>query len=237
MAWHPFRNLGLKAVALTLGTVLWFTVSGHEIERRISVPVSYRNVPGPLELTGEQVDHVSVHVRGDDNIVSSLDEGSLRVVVDLASSQPGANIIPLRTDQVASPAGVEVMQIDPGTVTVSLERAGQMAVAVRPTIEGQPAAGYIVGAITVEPSSVLIAGPESRLTGTVVVVVTERVLLEGRNSRVVQDVGVGVTDAQLRVHSPHTVRVTVQIEPAKASGSNSSAVGGAPTPFTAMRDR
>lgn len=236
MAWHPFRNLGLKAAALTLGAVLWFTVSGHEIERRISVPVSYRNVPGPLELTGDQVDHVSVHIRGDDNIVSSLNEGSLRVVVDLASSQPGANIIPLRTDQVASPAGVEVMQIDPGTVTVSLERAGQLAVAVRATIEGQPAAGYIVGAITVEPSSVLIAGPESRLAGTVVVI-TERVLLEGRNSRVVQDVGVGVTDAQLRVHSPHTVRVTVQIEPVRASDSKSSAVGGAPTPFIAMRDR
>jgi YbbR domain-containing protein len=236
MAWHPFRNLGLKAIALALGSVLWFTVSGHEIERRISVPVSYRNVPGPLELTGDQIDHVSVHVRGDDNIVSSLNEGSLRVVVDLASSQPGANIIPLRTDQVASPAGVEVMQIDPGTVTVSLERAGQLAVPVRPTIEGQPAPGFIVGEITVEPSAVLVAGPESRLTGTVIVV-TERVLLEGRNSRVVQDVGVGVTDAQLRVHSPHTVRVTVQIEPAKAPGATGSAIGAAPAPFIAMRDR
>lgn len=227
MAWHPFRNLGLKAIALVLGTLLWFTISGYQIERRISVPVSYRNVPGPLELTGEQIDRVSVHVRGDDNIVSALGEGSLRVVVDLAGSQPGANIVPLRTAHVSAPAGVEVMQIDPSTVTVALERAAQITVPVRPTIEGQPAPGYAVGAITIEPSTVTVAGPESRLMGDLVVV-TERVLLEGRTSRVVQDVGVGVTDAQLRVHAPHTVRVTVQINPVVRPAEDSS--GQAPDP-------
>lgn len=222
MAWHPFRNLGLKAAALALGALLWFTVSGHQIERRISVPLSFRNVPGPLELTGQQTERVSVHVRGDDNIVSTLTEGSLRVIVDLASAQSGANIVPLRTDQVAAPAGVEVMQVDPGTVTVTLERAAQINVPVRPTIEGQPAPGYRVGGITIEPAWVTVAGPESRLTGTIVVI-TERVLLEGRTSRVVQDVGVGVTDSQLRVHGPHAVRVTVQVVPIdEAAGARES---------------
>ncbi len=214
MAWHPFRNPGLKVLALALGTLLWFTITGHEIERRISVPVSYRNVPAPLELTGEQIDRVTVHVRGDDTVVSALTEGSLRVTVDLEGSQPGANIMPLRTDTVVAPARVEVMQIEPGTVTVMLERAGQMTVPVWPTIEGQPAPGYAAGRITIDPDVVMIAGPESRLTGTIGVV-TERVLLHGRTSRVVQDVAVGVNDPQLRVSSPHTVRVTVQIDPVR----------------------
>jgi YbbR domain-containing protein len=226
MAWHPFRNLGLKFIALVLGTLLWFTISGYQIERRISVPVSYRNVPAQLELTGEQIERVSVHVRGDDNIVSALNEGSVRVVVDLAGSQPGSNIVPLRTSHVSAPTSVEVMQIEPSTVTVTLERAGQVVVPVRPTIEGQPAPGYAVGAITIEPSVVTVAGPESRLRGPIAVV-TERVLLEGRTSRVVQEVGVGVTDAQLRVHSPHTVRVTVQINPVARAGSDREQPGAA----------
>jgi hypothetical protein len=59
---------------------------------------------------------------------------------------------------------------------------------------------------------VTIAGPESRLTGTIGVV-TERVPLDGRTSRFVADVAVGVNDPQLRVHAPRTVRVTVQIDP------------------------
>lgn len=225
MAWHPFRNPGLKALALALGILLWFTISGDEIERRISVPVSYRNVPAPLELTGQQTDRVTVHVRGDDNVVSALTEGSLRVVVDLTGSQSGANTMPLRTDHVSSPARVEVMQIDPGTVTVTLERAGQITVPVRPTIEGQPAPGFVVGRVTVEPSMVTIAGPESRLTDTISVV-TERVLVAGRSGRVVEEVAVGVNNPQLRVHSPRNVRVTVQIDPVTAGAG---APGGQPS--------
>jgi YbbR domain-containing protein len=116
------------------------------------------------------------------------------------------------------------MQIDPGTVTVTLERAGQITVPVRPTVEGQPAPGYVVGAITVEPERVTIAGPESRLTGAISVV-TERVLLEGRTSRVVQEVAVGVNNAQLRVHSPRTVRVTVQIDPVTTGAGGEPGAG------------
>lgn len=216
MAWHPFRNLWLKLGALSLGTLLWFVVSGQQIERRLPVPISYSNVRAPLELTGEQTDSVNVHVRGGDNVVSALREGDLRVVVDLGAAHAGANIIPLRTDEVVAPLGVEVLQIDPGTVTVNLERAGTMDAPVRPTIEGRPADGFVVGAILVEPRMVTVAGPESRLRDSVTVI-TERVMIEGRSSRVVQEVGVGVTDSQLRVARPHTVRVTVEIE--KATGA------------------
>lgn len=218
MAWHPFRNLGLKVTALVLGTLLWFTVSGRRIERRMVVPVSYSNIPSPLELTGDQMDSVSVHIRGGDTVVSSLREGDMRVTVDLGGAHSGANIIPLRTDEVVAPMDVEVMQIDPGTVTVTLERAGQMSVRVRPTVEGTPAAGYVQGETTVQPNMVLVAGPESRLREGVVAI-TERILLDGRTSDVVQEVGVGVLDAQLRVIRPQTVRVRVPVSPAKPGAS------------------
>lgn len=236
MAWHPFRNFGLKIAALALGTLLWFTVSGHQIERRISVPLSFRNVPAPLEMTGEQTERVSVHVRGDDNIVSALTEGALRVVVDLAGGQSGANIMPLRTDQVAAPAGVEVMQVDPGTVTVTLERAVQINVPVRATIEGQPAPGFTVGAISIEPSTVTVGGPESRIAQPIVVI-TERVLLEGRSSRVVQEVGVGVSDSQLRVLGPHAVRVTIDVVPVAPPQNPEAPAGEPPAADSHSQDR
>lgn len=231
MAWHPFRNLGLKALALLLGVLLWFTISGHVIERRISVPISYRNVPATLELTGEQTDRVTLHVSGDDNVVSALTEGSLRVTVDLEGSRPGTNLLPLRTDQVVAPGRIEVLQIEPGTVTVSLERVGQIRVPVRPRVEGQPAPGHVVSGIVTEPAMVTITGPESRLTGAIAVI-TENVVIEGRTGRVVQEVGVGVAGAQLRVQSPRTVRVTVQIEPQlrAPSGQSDEMLAPAPSP-------
>jgi len=47
-------------------------------------------------------------------------------------------------------------------------------------------------------------------------------VLDGRMADVVQDVGVGVNDAQLRVVRPHSVRVTVQIDPDKTALSKPS---------------
>jgi YbbR domain-containing protein len=217
MAWKPFNHLGLKVAALALGTLLWFMVSGHQIVRRIPVSVSYSNVPQPLQMTGDQIDDVSVNVRGGDNLVSSLGQGDLRVVVDLNDAHTGTNLLPLRIDQVIAPLGVEVMQVDPPTVTVTLERSGSATWRVAPEIEGVPAAGFVVGRITVEPATATVVGPESRLT-TPLSVVTERVSIAGRTASISQDVSIGVADAQLRVRDPRTVRVTVQIERGPGSG-------------------
>jgi len=213
MAWRPLRNVGLKLSALALGTVLWFVVTGHQIERHIVVPVFYRNMPEPLGMTGGQLDAVDVHIRGDETAIGGLREGDLRVVVDLSDAHAGLNVVPLRTDQVVGvmAGGVEVLQIDPGTVSVTLEKTGQVAVAVRPTIQGQPAPGYVQGLVSVVPATVIVAGPESLLKDPITVI-TERVLLDGRTATVIADVGVGVADAQLRVREPRTVRVTVKIE-------------------------
>jgi len=137
-------------------------------------------------------------------------DGRMQVVVDLGDARSGTNIIPLRVDDVTSPSGVEVVMIDPGTVTVTLERTGRLDVAVTPTVDGQPSPGYVAGAAKSDPSVVTVAGPESRLKQPISVI-TERVSLDGRTSTVVQDVGVGVVDAQLRVLNPRSVRVTVPI--------------------------
>lgn len=214
MAWHPFRNMPLKLVALGLGTALWFAVSGHRVERRLSVPITYSNLPAPLLMSGDQLDTVSVQVRGGDNLVGQLDASQLRLVVDLSTADPGTNVIPLRPDQVEAPLGVEVLQIEPGTVNVDLERSGRMNVLVRPTVDGRPAKGFEIGAISAEPRMVVIEGPEGRLHESVSVV-TERVMIDGRSSRIEQEVGVGVADAQLRVVEPHRVHVTVDILPVR----------------------
>lgn len=212
MAWHPFRHVGLKIAALILGTFLWFTVSGNQIERRVAVPVSYSNVPAALEMTGDQVDGATVHVRGEDNLVAGLAPGDLLVIVDLKDAHAGNNLVPLQTGQVIVPLGVEVLQVDPGAVSVTLEPTGRLEALVAPTVEGRPAPGYEVKQVTVEPASVAVLGPESRLRYPVSVV-TERVSIEGRRTTVVQEVIVFVLDAQLRLRNPGTVRVTVRIEP------------------------
>lgn len=214
MAWHPFRNPGLKLTALVLGVLVWFTVSGPQVERDVArVPVVYRNVPPNLQITNRD-DTVSVHVRGVDSLVSQLQPGNdLRVEVDLAGQPAGTLVLPLRVEQVITPMGVEVWQVDPGTVTLTLEESGVIDLPVRPTIEGEPAPGYVMGDVSVDPASVAVLGPQ-RLLESTSSAVTERVLIQGASADVIQVVSVGVLDAELRLREPQRVRVTVRIEQA-----------------------
>jgi YbbR domain-containing protein len=214
MAWHPFRNLGLKATALALGTLLWLTVSGHQVERRIRVPVAYSNIPPSLEMTSEQ-DDVSVHVRGTDTEVSGFGPGDIRVIVDLGDAGAGTNLMALRPELVEAPLGVEVLSIEPGTVTVTLERSIRKDVPVAPFIDGQPAPGFQVGRISVVPATVPVIGPESRFVRPVSVV-TDRIRLDGHRTRVEAEVNVASVDSQVRLAAPQTVRVVVEIVPGRA---------------------
>jgi YbbR domain-containing protein len=211
MAWHPFRNIGLKVAALGLGTLVWFTVSGPRVERTISgVPVIYRNVPSSLEIS-DQTEEASVHVRGTDSQIRRLQPGDLVVEIDLAGERPGLVVLPLRTDQVTVPFGIDVTEVSPGAVTLTLEESASVEVPVRPTVDGKPAPGFVEAGITVDPVTVTVVGPARRLK-TTTAAITQRVSIEGARETVTQTVTVGVIDPGLRLKEPRTARVTVRIE-------------------------
>jgi len=214
MAWHPFRNIGLKIAALGLGALLWFTVAGQQVERTVSrVPVVYRNVPSGLQITGDLTEAVTVHVRGTENQISRLQTDELGAVVDLADAEAGQrSTFPLHTDQIAVPAGVEVIWVEPAEVTLTLEPAGTANFPVRPHIDGQPAPGFIVGGVSVDPSSVALAGPESRLH-TATAATTDPISISGATAAVTAVVAVSPMDPELRLREPRDARVTVTIVP------------------------
>jgi len=213
MAWHPFRNLRLKIVALGLGAVLWFTLSGQQADRAITgVPVVYFNTPPGLEVT-ERTNMVDIHVRGLDNQLRVALPRDFEARVDLTGAQAGEQTIMLRTDQVKGPAGLEVTDVDPGVANAVLERAGMANLPVRPLIEGVPAPGFVVSQISVEPATVTVLGPERRIAAAIAAT-TDRLTIEGARASITQSVGVGVPDSALRLRESRTARVVVTIEPA-----------------------
>lgn len=213
MAWHPFRNIGLKIMAVALGALLWFTVSGQTAEQTIpGVPVIYRNKPAALELTG-QTSFVDVHVRGLDSQLRGVSARDFEARVDLSGARANEQTFVIRTDQVKAPFGLEVTQVVPGSVMAVLELAGTVSVPVKPLVEGTPAPGFVVSQIVADPSTVTITGPARRIAGTTSAT-TDRVLIEGAKATVTESVSVGVADAALRLREPKTARVVVTIEAA-----------------------
>jgi YbbR domain-containing protein len=215
VAWNPLRNLGLKVLALALAALLWFTVSGQQVERKVpGVQIHYRNLPTSLQIT-DQVESVDVHVSGVESQITALLPGELVLEVDLQGEVAGSRRLPLRTDMVKTPLGVLVTQVDPGAIPITLENTGSAELVVSPQIEGEPAPGFVVTEVTSDPPRVTAIGPALRLTASARAV-TDRLSVAGANKTVTAVVNIGIEDAQLRLQKPQTSRVTVRIEPAGA---------------------
>jgi YbbR domain-containing protein len=210
MAWHPFRNIGLKVVATGLGTLLWMTIGSDQVvERSVRVPLVFRGVPVDLEIAPGAPDSVEVHLRGRASQLTG-DQGDVLVSIDLAETRPGSRVFHLRTNQVTTPFGVEVTQVFPSTVMLTLEETSERMLPVKATVEGEPAKGFVVREVTVDPNEVMVVGPTKPL-GDLKQAITETVTIEGATGNVSKMVSIGVADASLRLREPRNARVTVVI--------------------------
>lgn len=214
MRYHPFRHLGLKVLSLALATVLWLTVAGeHVVERGLRVPVEFRNVPQSLEIVGNTPDTVNVRVRGSSAVLSRLQPGDIVAVLDLATARAGSRIFAIRTDQVRAPFGVDVSQVVPATIPLELENSLQRRVPVVPSVEGDPAPGFVVAHESAEPPMVEIVGPESHVRD-VSEARTEPVDVSGARARVRDVVNIGVSDTSVRLVEPQSATVIIDVLPA-----------------------
>lgn len=213
MAWHPFRNLPLKILALILATLLWMTIARDQVaERSMRVPLEFRNIPDTMEIVGESPSAVDVRVRGASSILSRLEPGEIVAVLDLRPARPGQRLFHVLTDEVRVPFGIEVSQVSPPTIALQFERSGSRVVPVVPAFDGEPAPGFEAGAFSVAPPMVEVVGPQSRLSA-LREATTEPVSLANARTDVTDSVTVGVADAALRLRVPRTAVVLVPIRP------------------------
>ena len=214
MALHPFHHLGLKVLSVALASLLWLSVTRDAIvERSLRVPLEYQNIPETLEIVGEPPGTVDVRVRGASSILSRLEAGDVVAVLDLRAARPGERLFHLLTDEVRVPFGIEVAQVTPPTLSLAFERSGARVVPVVPSIQGEPAPGFVTGAVTSVPPTVEVTGPASRIAG-LHQATTEPVSIDNARATVSDRVTIGVEDAALRLRTPQSALVTVAIRPA-----------------------
>jgi YbbR domain-containing protein len=133
-------------------------------------------------------------------------------VLDLHTARPGRRLFQLTPEQVRVPFGVQVVQVSPTTVAMVFENSAIRQVPVVPSVEGNPAPGYIVGKITSDPEKVEVTGPESAVE-RVTEAITEPISVTGARDSVSDTVTVGFLDPSLRLRSSHVAAVRVQIIP------------------------
>jgi YbbR domain-containing protein len=214
MGIHPFRNPGLKVMAVLLATALWFTVAGEQnVERTMRVPLEQRNMPEYLEIVGEAPTTVDVRLLGSSELLGRLDPGDVVAILDLRSARTGSRLFHIRPDEVRVPYGVSVQQVTPATIPLELERSIRRQIPVQPSIEGEPAPGFVAGTITTEPATIEVVGPESHIRG-LITATTEPVSIAGQRGTVTDTVTIGLSDLAVRLVEPASATVRIEILPA-----------------------
>jgi YbbR domain-containing protein len=213
MAYFPFRNIGLKVLSIFIAALLWLVVAGDRVvERAVRVPVEFQNLPTGLEIVGEPPDVVDVRLRGSSGALGRLGPGDMAALIDLRGARAGRRLFHLTASHINVPYGMEVVQVAPATLLINFENSAVRIVRVRPSVEGQPAAGYEVVSITSEPSTVEVVGPESSLRG-LDEAITEPVSIANATRGVHEVVTLGVADPAVRLRTAQSAAITVQIVP------------------------
>jgi YbbR domain-containing protein len=213
MAYHPFRNLGLKFLSVCIAALLWLVVAGERIvERVMRAPVEMQNLPEGLEIVGNPPDTVEVRVRGPSGALSRMAAGDMAAVIDLQTARPGRRLFHLTQNNVSVPYGTEVVQVGPSTLTLEFEMTAVRTVPVEPDVEGRPANGYEVTMVTSDPKAVEVVGPATALK-RLQAAITEPVSVQDQTRSVREVVTIGVPDSSLRLRSQATAVVTVTISP------------------------
>ena len=212
MASFSFRNFGLKVLSICIATLLWLVVAGERVvERVLRVPVELQNLPADLEIVSNPPDSVEVRVRGSSGTLSRMAPGDVATVLDLRAVRTGRRLFHLTPAQVNLPYGLEAVQVSPPTLTMESETTGIRMVRVQPTVDGEPADGFVVVSVRSEPETVEVSGPEGALK-QLKEAITEAIQIGDRTTSIQEVVTVGVVDPAIRVRAPQTVTVTVTIQ-------------------------
>jgi YbbR domain-containing protein len=224
MAFIPLRNIWLKFLSISIAALLWLVVAGDRVvERSLRVAIEYENLPAGLEIVGEPPDTVDVRLRGSSGALGRLAAGELAAVIDLRMARPGRRLFHLTPANVNVPYGIEVVQVAPATLPIGFENSAVRIVRIRPSVEGRPAPGYEVMSITSEPSTVEVVGPESSLRG-LDEAMTEPIAVTDATRSIREVVNIGVADPNVRLRTPQTAEVTVQVVP----GAMTRTISGVP---------
>ena len=214
------RDWQLKAASLVMAVGLWLLLVPAEkvfSEKSLTVPLETRNVPSGLEIVERPPATVDIALRAPNRLLDEIRPSGLVARVDLDHATVLQQEYPLSTSMIAVPPGAEVVKISPGKVTVKLERTGEATLDLHPTVRGKTAPGFRIARTEIEPATVVVRGPESRVR-IKEAATTAPIDISGIAESTVFEADILLPRPELRLVSIQTsARVTVVVEPEKGA--------------------
>ncbi|MPZ50364.1 MAG: hypothetical protein GEU75_13870 [Dehalococcoidia bacterium] len=235
--------IALAFLSLLVAIILWVAVTDAENPNRIAVfsgaiEIEAVNVPQDLAVASIRNPTVSLRIAADDDTFRRLTTADFRAEVNLSGIRESGDVVV--EGFVVDQRGVEIIEVAPSVVTITLEQASSKLVPVQANLVGSPPQGFSVpgDAIETSPANVRVTGAASlvqlvatasadvNLTG-LRVSLQQRFPLVARDARGadIRGVSIAPTSADIRVgvaQQQTTLAVTIvpQVQGTVADGYN-----------------
>ena len=157
---------GLRLTSVVIAIVLWAIVlSSRAVEVTKEVPISLVTPPG-LIASNEVPDHVLFRLSGPKAFLRAiLDRREDPIEVFFQSDQPGVRSYQFYSNQIRLPSGVQVINFQPTSIVVKLERLKKKDVPLRVELRSNFPTGFHLSRMEIVPPIVRIKGAETRIDG------------------------------------------------------------------------
>jgi YbbR domain-containing protein len=112
---------------------------------------------------------VHVTIRAPERLINQITPANVHAVLDLRRASTAQQDYTLSRSMVSIPDGAEVKEISPSLVNLKFEASEELMLTIKPNLIGELPEGYRLEKIEVEPSEVLVKGPESKISAQDVV--------------------------------------------------------------------
>ncbi len=160
-----FENLTLKILSLILAAFLWFFVSGKsKTELALSVQVEFTSIPADMNIVTKVPTSIHIRVKGTKTLLRPLTAKPPSLSINLAKAVTGENVIRLAQESFNDlPLGVDVVNIDPDTLTIYLDRFIKVTLPIEIKTKGVLPKGFQIRKIKITPPTAEFRASEEYL--------------------------------------------------------------------------
>ena len=182
----------------------------------IPVSVVHGQVPDGLTLGTAQVDPATVTISGAASIVSKVVSVRADVIIQSTGIDVDEDVRLVPVDALGTP--LRPLEVTPATARVRIpvfsDRQSR-TLPVNPVITGNPAAGFEIASVTVNPQVVLVAGDADQLA-QLTSVDTNPIPTTGLSAEATVDIGLALPTGVVQV-GQETITVIIKIRPVTAT--------------------
>ncbi len=158
------QNISLFFISQLLAFFFWAAATEAEDPTRTDtylsqIPVEVTGLHEGMISYGGDGNRVRVEVKAPESVWLTLRPEDIRAYIDVSDVGTGTLSLPVKVDVSQQP--VEVTDIKPLEIEITIERLAEKEVDVEAIVQGAPAIGFQADEPSVVPQTVRIQGPES----------------------------------------------------------------------------